>query len=176
MRGAITAPSSRRIVMPGTIRTKKAVAVQRWQGFAAGLQQHFPGGSLVLGNTTYTTAELVQLCQSLIDAITTLDLAQAKVSDAVTALAGTNARVGPVLQACERMVRTMFGSAAGPLGDFSLLPPKPRTPLTTVQLAAAAAKARATRKARGTKSLKQRLAIQGSVTGIVVTPITTTTE
>jgi hypothetical protein len=158
--------------MPGTIKTKKSVALVQLQSFAAGLQQHFPGGSLMLGNTSYTIAALVQSIQTLCGAIMALDAAQAQVSQAVTDLRATNAQIGPIVQAAERMVRTMFGSAAGPLGDFGLQPPKVRTPLTSQQLLVAATKARATRKARGTKGRKQRLAIKGNVTGVSIAPVT----
>jgi hypothetical protein len=40
------------------------------------------------------------------------------------------------------------------------------------QLAARAAKAAATREARGTTSKKQKLAVKGNVTGVTVTPVT----
>ncbi len=66
----------------------------------------------------------------------------------------------------------MYGNTAETLLDFGLEAPRPRTPLTTEQRLAAAAKARATRVARGTKSRKQRLAIKGDVTGVVVTAVT----
>jgi hypothetical protein len=51
--------------------------------------------------------------------------------------------------------------------------PKARQPLPTEKRAAATAKLRATRTARGTTSKKQKLAVKGDVTGVTVTPITT---
>jgi hypothetical protein len=45
-------------------------------------------------------------------------------------------------------------------------------PLPTDKRVAATAKLRATRTARGTTSKKQKLAIKGDVTGVIVTPIT----
>ena len=48
--------------------------------------------------------------------------------------------------------------------------------MTSEQYAARAAKARATREARGTTSAKQKLTVKGDVTGITVTPITAPTE
>jgi hypothetical protein len=50
--------------------------------------------------------------------------------------------------------------------------PKARELKTSKESAAAAAKATATRKARGTTSKKQKLAIHGNVLGVLVTPIT----
>ena len=71
-------------------------------------------------------------------------------------------------------VRGTFGESPEVLADFGLLPKKVRKPLTVEQLAAAKAKRAATRKARGTTSKKQKLAVKGDVTGVVVTPITAT--
>ena len=79
----------------------------------------------------------------------------------------------PVIQGFKRFVFAAFGGAAQELSDFGLQPPKAKQPLTTEQRAAAAAKARATREARGTsKGKKQRLLVKGDVTGVKITPIT----
>src|SRR6202035_2367644 len=74
--------------------------------------------------------------------------------------------------AYKRFVRATFTGATQTLADFGLEPPKARKPLTSEQRAAAAAKATATRKARGTTSKKQKLAIKGNVIGVNVTPVT----
>src|SRR5260370_38844576 len=50
-------------------------------------------------------------------------------------------------------------------------PPKVRTPMDSDKRAGAVAKMRATRKARGTTSRKQKLAIKGDVTGVCITPV-----
>ncbi len=70
-------------------------------------------------------------------------------------------------------LRATFTTATAQLGDFGLQAPKARQPLPTEKRAAATAKLRATRAARGTTSKKQKLAIKGDVTGVTVTPITT---
>jgi hypothetical protein len=59
------------------------------------------------------------------------------------------------------------------LADFGLQPPKARKPLTNEQRAAAVAKLRATRAARGTTSKKQKLSVKGDVTGVQITPVRT---
>ena len=61
------------------------------------------------------------------------------------------------------------------LADFGLAPRKEPAPKTTEEKAAAAAKAKATRQARGTTSKKQKLTVKGNVTGIIVTPVTAPT-
>ena len=68
-------------------------------------------------------------------------------------------------------LRATFGTAATPLADFGLTPLKAPRPLDSEQRAAATAKLRATRLARGTTSKKQKLAIKGDVTGVLVTPV-----
>jgi hypothetical protein len=88
----------------------------------------------------------------------------------------TQVQVGPILLAYKRLVLAAFANATQTLTDFGLAPPKARAPLTVEQLAARAAKAKATRTARGTTSKKQKLAVKGNVTGVIVTPVTAPTE
>ena len=81
------------------------------------------------------------------------------------------AKVGPILRAYERFVLVAFAGATQTLVDFGLTPPKARTPLTANELAVRAAKAKATRAARGTTSKKQKLGVKGDVTGLIMTPV-----
>jgi hypothetical protein len=159
--------------MSTTTSNSKAAALARVQALIAGTQKRFPNGSFTLGKTVYTTESLVQLFESLSAAIAALNTAQASAKDAGVALAAVEAKVNPVIRAFRRFVTATFGTAAQELSDFGIVPPKARTPRTAEQLAAAAAKLRATRKARGTASKKSKLAISGGVTGVTVTPVTT---
>jgi hypothetical protein len=162
-----------RKIMSTTTSRSKLAALARVQALIAGTQKHFPNGSFTLGSTTYTTASLVQLLQSLADAISSLNSVQASAKDALAAMDGTEAKVGPVVEAYKRFVLAAFSNATQTLADFGLEPPKVRAPLTSAQLAARAAKAKATRLARGTTSKKQKLTVKGNVTGVAVTPIAT---
>ncbi len=155
-----------------TSTQSKAAALVRMQALMAGTEKHFPNGSFTLGNATYTTASLVQAFKALADALTVLDAAHASTRDAVTALRKTETTVAPLLRDYRNFLRATFSTANAPLADFGLAPPKARTPLSSEKRAAAAAKMRATRTARGTTSKKQKLAIKGDVTGVLVTPIT----
>src|ERR1039458_9725419 len=116
-------------------------------------QKHFPNGSFTIGSTTYTTASLVQVLQGLANTMTALNAAQAGAKDALAAEQGAETMVGPIVRAYRRPVRAAFANATQTLADFGVAPPKVRTPLTTEQKAAAAAKAK--RLARGTTSKKQ---------------------
>jgi len=79
--------------------------------------------------------------------------------------------VGPLTRAFQSFVHVTFNNAPQQLADFGMQPPKVRTPLTVEQKAAAAAKMRATRSARGTTSRKQKLAVKGDVTSVTITPV-----
>jgi hypothetical protein len=144
----------------------------RVQALIAGTQKHFPNGQFTLGNVAYTTATLVPALQSLVDALTAVNAAHASARDAITALKGVSAKITPLVQAYRRYVLAAFANATQELADFGMSPPKARAPRTSEQKAATVAKLRATRKARGTTSKKQKLEIQGDVTGVQITPIT----
>ena len=158
--------------MSSNTSKSKAATLAFLQALISGLQKHFPGGAFMVSNVTYTTASLAARLQTLADAIAELLAAHAQVRDRVLRLKRIMADVGPAAQACERIVQASFGSNVEALADFGLAPRKPRTPRTSEKKLVAAARARATRRARGTKSRKQRLAIKGDVTGVIVTPVT----
>jgi hypothetical protein len=153
-------------------KASKAAALALVQALIAGTQKHFPNGSLTFGNATYSAASLVQLLESLVAVMTALSVAQLTAKDALAAKQGVEAKVGPIVSAYERFIRATFTGATQTLADFGLEPPKARKPQTSEQKAAAAAKAMATREARGTTSKKKKLAIKGNVIGVTVTPVT----
>jgi hypothetical protein len=158
--------------MSGITSKTKAAALARVQALIAGTPQHFPNGSFTLGNVAFTTASLVQELQSLAGAMQKLDATQASAKDARKALQETAAKVDPLVRDYKRFLLAAFSTATQTLADFGMQPPAARKPLPTEKRAAATAKMRATRKARGTTSRKQKLAVKGDVTGVVVTPIT----
>ena len=155
-----------------TSAKNKATTLAHVQALIAGTQKHFPNGQFTLGNTAYTTASLVQTLQSLADALAALNTAHASLKDGVVALHATATKVEPVIRNYTSFLRATFSTATAQLGDFGLQAPKARQPLPTAKRAAATAKSKATRAARGTTSKKQKLAIKGDVTGVTVTPIT----
>jgi hypothetical protein len=161
--------------MSNTKSRTKAAALAAVQALIAGTQEHFPNGSFTLGNTAYTTASLVTLLQSVASAMTALNTAQLAAKHALTTLQGVLAQAGPVIRIYERFLQATFDNTVPILADFGLEPPRVPAPKTSEEKAAAAAKAVATREARGTTSKKQKLTVKGNVTGITVTPITTPT-
>jgi hypothetical protein len=155
-----------------TSKPSKVATLARVQAIIAGTQKHFPSGSFTLGNVAFTTASLVQLFQTLADAIAAVNTAQAGAKSAVAAMRAVHSNVNPVLAEFTKWLRASFGTATSTLADFGLEPPKARTPMTAEAKTAAVAKRAATRAARGTTSKKQKLAVKGNVTGIIVTPVT----
>ena len=68
-------------------------------------------GSLTFGGATYTATALVQLLQSLADALGAVDSAKASWQDALKNAADVKAKVGPVVQAYRSWVVATYGSA-----------------------------------------------------------------
>jgi hypothetical protein len=143
------------------------------QAIIAGTQKHTPNGSFTLGGVTYTAAALDQLFQSLAEAIAAVNTQQASTKAAVAALKGVKAKVSPIFVAYKRLLQTTYGTDTQTLSDYGLEPRKAPKPRSGEQIAAATAKAKATREARGTTSKKKKLAVKGNVTGITLTPVTT---
>jgi len=155
--------------MTSTTKPTKATALAGVLALIAGIQKHFPTGSLTVGNVVFTTAALVLLLQGQADAMTAQTAAQKTADDALTALRELQTKNGPTIQALKDLLIAQFGSASQTLADFGLSPRKVRAPMTVAQKAAAAAKRKATRAARGTTGPKAKLAITGTVPAPVET-------
>jgi hypothetical protein len=149
----------------------KAAALAQVQALVAGILANFPNASFTLANTAFTTASLVQVLQTKAEAIQAVNAAQAAAKDAVAKLRSVEAEVDPRIRDVNRFLLSAFGTAVTKLAEFGLEPPKVPAPRTVEQKVAAKEKLRATRKARGTTSRKQKLAIKGDVAGVVITPV-----
>jgi hypothetical protein len=152
--------------------TTKANTLALLQALVTGLQSQLPSGTFTLESTAFTTASLATLIQGIIGALKSLDAAQLNARAALTTARAAVAQNGPILSALKRNLLSMYGNAPQTLAIFGLKPPKAKVPKTVEQKAVAAAKARATRLARGTASKKAKAAIKGNVVGVDLTPIT----
>jgi hypothetical protein len=121
--------------------------------------------------STYTPADLVKLVQSRTDSATQTTTTKATWHSTVAAQRTLSTQVAPILRDLRRYVIGLFGPTSPVLADFGFSPPKQAT-RTPEQKAAAAAKAKATRAVRHTMGKKQKKAVKGDVTGIIVTPVT----
>jgi hypothetical protein len=156
-------------IMTSTKKPTKATALAGLLALIAGIQKHFPTGSLTVGNVVFTTAALVLLLQGQADAMTAQTTQQKTADDAMTALRKLQITNGPTILALKDLLLAQFGAASQTLADFGLEPRKARAPMTVQQKAAAAAKRKATRAARGTAGPKAKAAIKGVVPAPVET-------
>jgi hypothetical protein len=149
--------------------------VTRAEALSAGATKHFPNASqsLTFGGATHTVTEVTTNLGQIVTLRTATTDAQAT---AKAKVAAETTQLPPLLlfmAAFVAFVKATFGNQPDVLADFGLPPKKARTPLTVEQKAAAAAKRKATREARGTKGPVAKQAIVGNVIGVTVTPITT---
>jgi hypothetical protein len=159
--------------MSNSSNATQAQTLTQLQALISGLQKQLPNGSFTLVSTAYTTATLVQALQGVIAALTAVTSAHAGIKAALTAWDAEDKAMGPVVLALKRTLQSMYVNAPDTLALFGLKPRKAPAPRTSEQLAAAAAKAKATRIARGTASKKAKSAIKGNVTGVNIVPTTT---
>jgi len=141
----------------------KATLEQRIRGLIAGTQKHPPTGSLTVDGVTYTAAALVQLLQSLADALSAVDAAKASWQNALTQQRTVQTQVLPVIRGYSNLLLAANGNAPATLADYGLTPRKAKTPLSTEAQAQAIAKNEATRKARNTMGKQQKKQVKGTV-------------
>jgi len=156
--------------MPTTKSSEATLAVK----LAAGSQKHLSTiGQLILESGTYTPAQVEAELQAFAKLRAAVDAAKAAVKAALADEKSKGPAMRALYMAFIAYVRAAFGNSPDVLADFGLAPKKAPKPLTAEQKAAAAAKRKSTRKARGTKGKRQKSRIHGDVTGVVVTPVTT---
>jgi len=124
-----------------------------------------PGGtgSLTVDGVTYTATALVQLLQSLADALAAVDAAKASWQNALTQRRTLQTQVFPVIRGYSSLLLAANGNAPATLADYGLTPRKAKTPLSTEAQAEANAKIAATRKARNTMGAQQKKQVKGTV-------------
>jgi hypothetical protein len=128
-----------------------------------GIQKHLLGvPSLPLAGATYAPADLVKLVQSRIDSAGVVAAANASWHSTVAAQKALGAKLTPLLRSLRQYVLNSFGETSPVLADFGFSAPKTATK-TPEQKVAAAAKAKATREARGTLGKKQKAKVKGTV-------------
>jgi hypothetical protein len=162
--------------MPGKSSQKGTIATVASK-LAAGVQKHFASTTpILIAETSFSPAQLAAKLERLA-------FLRSEVEAAKAALKGKledEKREGPALRvlyfAVISFVRVAYEGAPEILADFGLAPRKTRRPLSGEEMVAAVAKRASTRAARGTIGKKEKAAIRGHVTGVVVTPVTRATE
>jgi hypothetical protein len=116
-----------------------------------------------LDGDIYTPQSLVAFIQSRIDASNKVMTAKATWIDATKTYGSLNTKGTAVVRALRSFVVGMYGEHSPKLADFGFTPSK-RATQTAEEKAAAAAKRKATREARGTMGKRQKSKIHGTVT------------
>jgi hypothetical protein len=150
---------------------EKGLVVETTKLLIVGATKHLPAGTSVsLDGSSYTLDEIAQKLQALVDLRSNVNAAKASVR-ATLALEVAQA---PALTAFSRQfrayVKATFANSPAVLADFGIFP-KQRSPQTTQAKTAAVVKGAATRASRHTMGPKQKLAVKGDVTGVVITPV-----
>jgi len=150
----------------------KSTRLSQIQALSTGLTKYGPTLSFTVAGTTYTTPAVVQLANGLL--ASSLAVVQAKVAyeAAVAAENKLLAVDGGVITAVRSNLSYVFSNSPTTLAELQIAQRKTPKPLSTEARAARAAKAKATREARGTTSKKQKAVISGNVTGVNIVPIT----
>jgi len=148
--------------MSKTAKPNKAKALASLQALIAGTQKNTPNDTLTFGGASYAASALIQLLQSLVTALLARDAGVATAKDLLLALRDVNAKVSPVVRAYKRFLRAKYGTANQTLADYGLAPDKAPAPLTGAQRVVATAKAKETRKLRGTLGKKQKAEIKAT--------------
>ena len=158
--------------MPSQSITDTVVHVTK---LIAGTKKRFPTGSQVLtfGGTTHTVDDVTNALQTFVTNRATVDAARSALQVALDAEEAASPALLALIGEYTKFLHATFGTKADALADFDLTPPKTPATRTAAQKAVSAAKARATREARGTTSAKQKKTVKGNVTAtLVVTPAT----
>jgi hypothetical protein len=125
------------------------------------------------GGATYTREEVLQTMQSRVDALVATRTARQALHNAVAAERAVEARAAPMRAGFKAYLVGRLGKNSPQLQAFGFAPAKKpqRSPLA---VAAGAASAASTRKARGTLGKKQKASIKGTRMTVAASPATST--
>jgi len=138
----------------------------------AGTKAHFANvAQLTFNSATYTPAQIIAAFQLIIDLRQAVE--DAKAATATKVAAETSQIVGPyeILNAYVTFVKATFAKSPDVLAEFGIKKKASAKAPTVAAKAAAIAKRDSTRAKRNTMGSKQKRAVKGTVTGVVVTPV-----
>jgi hypothetical protein len=149
-------------------KKSKSQKVQSDTQLLSGLQKNFPSATFTILSGPQTTAQMVTVLQARINAAQAASTAKTAFHAAVVACDQEEEETESLVEGLRQNILTMYSASPQILSDCGISPRKPRKPLTPQQKVIAAAKAEATRKARGTMSAKQKATIKGTSPATVV--------
>jgi len=149
-----------------SIDKNKGARQNRLRKVLSGMGKHFQNvPSMTIAQVVYKVADLEALFQKDIAASDSADQARAAWVASVQTEHASHQEVDPLLRAVKNYVLLTWGDSkdsSGTLEDFGYAPRKVPT-VTPEAKAAATAKAKATRAARGTMGPKQKAKVKGTV-------------
>jgi hypothetical protein len=160
---ALFMETKRRMVMSSksTNRSQQQSAEQK---MIVGLQKHEQTlTSLVIGGTTYKTADIITVVQTLVNSAQTVVSSRATWQANVIADENARTKNKTFMSGLRQSLLVAFSSSVDVLADFGMTPRKTPAARTPEEKAEATAKALATRAARHTLGKKQKAQIKGTV-------------
>jgi len=157
----------------GQMGVTKKVELSELQSLTTALPTYCAAMTFMVDSTTYTTPQVVQLGTGLLAAASAVVQAKAAYAEAVAKERKLQATDGAILSVVRVNLAGALASSPTTLAALGVTPRKKPAPLSPSALAARAAKAEATRKARGTASKKQKATVTGDVSGVTITPVVT---
>jgi hypothetical protein len=149
----------------------KSEFVERAKRLKAGAEGRLEATtSLRIRGRVVTAAEITAKLQALIDLRSDVEAAKAAARAKLVVEETEAPELRAFMAAFATYVKAAYDGEPDALADFGIAP-KARTEPTVEAKLAAVAKRKATRAARQTLGPRQRLAIKGDVTGLIVTPI-----
>jgi len=145
------------------------------QALITGIPEYCATTVFNVAGQTFTAPQAVAFLTTVQSAGTAIAASRVAWKAAIQASEKSNAGDGVVAREIREAIALQFSTAPTTLNALAIAPRKKAKPLTVEARAAATAKARATRLARGTESKKQKAAISGNVTGVTITPTTSPT-
>jgi hypothetical protein len=152
-------------------RIAKAMTAAQYQALISGIQLHLTAGTITVAGQTFTGPQAVSFLQGLLTPAVGTSTAKAAYHEAVLASRTAEAQNGAVAREMRDEIAIMYSNSPTMLAFFGLVPRKTPKPLSAEARAAANAKAKATRAARGTKGSVEKAAITGNVSGVTITPV-----
>jgi hypothetical protein len=135
-----------------------------------------PATVFTVSRRTFTASQAKDFLESVLDAETAVAAARAALMEAIQDRDRNRATDGIIARAIRDALALQFSDSPTDLLALAITPRKPRKPMTGEARLLFTAKLRATRKARGTTSKQQKAKIKGTVTGVLITPITSATS
>jgi hypothetical protein len=148
------------------------LTIAQYRALVAGIPLYCPNAIFTVAGQTFTAPQAVTFIESVLNAVAGTASAKGAWKDAILAEAKLVAQDGATVKEIRNNIAGMFSNQQNTLTAFEILPKKVPVPLTAAKRAAATAKAKATRLARGTTSKKQKATVTGDVTGVTITPVT----